>query len=68
MDISNLKDIFHNPIDYSFTETNKLKNIKISWSINKEEVDKNFENRIFLNIGKSIGLLMKKDVECNIPF
>ena len=39
-DISNLKDIYHNPIDYLFAGTNKLKIIKISRNIKKKKLIK----------------------------
>jgi hypothetical protein len=66
-DMSNLKYTDYNPINYLFYGCEKLRKIKISGNIKKEEINKNFEGGIFKNIGESGELIMRKDVECNIP-
>ncbi len=61
-DMSNLKYTDYNPINYLFYGCEKLRKIKISGNIKKEEINKNFEGGIFKNIGKSGDLLMEKDL------
>ena len=67
-DMSNLKYTNNNPIDYLFYGCKKLRKIKISGNIKKEEVNKNFEGYIFYNIDEGGDLIMIKDVECNIYY
>ena len=70
-DMSNLKyenEYKQNPIDYLFFDCKKLKKIKISGNIKKEEVKKgDFKGKIFYNIALNGELIMNKNIECNIP-
>ncbi len=70
-DMSNLKyenEFKFNPIDYLFNNCKKLKKIKISGNIKKEEVKKgDFDGEIFSGIPLNGELIMNKKVECNIP-
>ena len=70
-DMSNLKYAgeYHkdNPIDYLFDGCSKLKKIKISGNLKKEEINKDFEGVIFKDIPESGELTLKKNVTCNIP-
>ena len=56
-----------NPIDNLFNGCKKLKRIKISGNINKEETNQNFKGNIFKGIPSNGELIMSKKVECNIP-
>ena len=62
LDIPNLKYTDDNPIGGLFNGCKKLRKIKISGSIKKEEVNKNFDGYIFYNIVESGDLIMRKDV------
>ena len=70
-DMSNLKyenQYKHNPIDWLFNGCKKLKKIRISGNIKKEEVKKgDFKGKIFYNIALNGELIMNKNIECNIP-
>ena len=70
-DMSNLKyenKYKENPIDGLFNGCKKLKKIKISGNIKKEEVKKgDFKGKIFNNIAVNGELIMNKNIECNIP-
>ena len=70
-DMSNLKyeGEYHkdNPIDYLFDGCSKLKKIKISGNLKKEEANKGFKDWIFRGVPKSGNLILNKNVPCNIP-
>ena len=70
-DMSNLKyenEFKLNPIDYLFYDCKKLKKIKISGNIKREEITKGkFYGEIFRGIPLNGELIMNKKVECNIP-
>ena len=69
-DMSNFKyenEDKKNPIEWLFNKCYKLKRIKISGNIKKEEVYKDLKGNIFKNISLNGELIMNKKVECNIP-
>ena len=70
-DMSNLKyenEYKENSIDYLFFDCKKLKKIRISGNIKKEEALKgDFKGKIFYNIPSNGELIMNKNTECNIP-
>ena len=70
-DMSNLKyenEYKLNPIDWLFNGCKKLKRIKISGNIKKEEIKKgDFKGIIFSKIALNGELIMNKNIECNIP-
>ena len=71
LDMSNLKyeniDGNINPINGLFCDCKKLKKIKISGNIKKEEANKGFEGYIFNGVPENGELIMSKKVKCNIP-
>ena len=69
-DMSNLKyrnEENENPINDFFSLCYKLKKIKISGNIKKEQANINFEGKIFNGIPENGELIMSKKVQCNLP-
>ena len=66
-DMFNLEYNINNPIDSMFYNCGKLKKIKISGNLKKDEAINSFLGQIFINIPEKGQLILNKNIQCNIP-